>query len=494
MDRAAQAGHAAHQRACVLQRQRHAPVERIQQDARIPVAHADDEVTGQADAIGGQPQPLRHLDVERRKRDRQPQPFLHHCVQIAVARVIIILGVAAQPEIIEEIGRQTGGALTQGPGRAARRGLLRPCVQHGEAARGSQLRVGDLARKQEICARQPGPAGGAQLRLERHLIYGIGHDCAKPSKGLQLTALFYHIRDNCSQIRYIDEVENMSDYRMNPAARMGPVHLIVRDLARSLAFYRDLLGLRADTGADGVVTLSVGGEPLVVLRERPDAPAHPPRSTGLYHFAILLPSRLELARALEGLLAAGYPVQGASDHGVSEALYLADPEGNGIEIYRDRERADWPMRGEALTMTTEALDVDGVMGELHGAAGPWAGLPVGTRMGHVHLHVGDLRAAEAFYTGALGLDLMQHYGGSAAFLSAGGYHHHVGVNTWAGVGAPPPPPGATGLEALTVILPTAEDVTQAAAHLAGSGNPVAERPEGVLVHDPSQNAILLTHA
>jgi catechol 2,3-dioxygenase len=273
---------------------------------------------------------------------------------------------------------------------------------------------------------------------------------------------------------------------------MGPVHLIVRDLKRSLGFYRDLLGLKVEFSPEGAGTLSAGDEPLVVLTERRDAPPRSPRSTGLYHFAILVPSRRDLARALKGLAQAGYPVQGASDHGVSEALYLADPEGNGIEIYRDRDRTEWPRSGDTLAMVTDPLDVRGLLSLAPDGGGPWDGLPRGTRIGHVHLHVSQIPAAEAFYTGALGFDLMQEYGPSAAFLSAGGYHHHIGVNTWAGVGAPPPPHGAAGLEALTIIYPTEDALTRAAEHLSESGVTAEEREDGLLVSDPSRNAIRLT--
>ena len=286
----------------------------------------------------------------------------------------------------------------------------------------------------------------------------------------------------------------MSQYRIAPGIRMGPVHLIVRDMKRSLGFYRDLLGLKAESSPEGVVTLSAGEEPLVVLTERRDAPAHPARATGLYHFAILVPSRQDLARALKGLARAGYPVQGASDHGVSEALYLADPEGNGIEIYRDRDRAEWPMEGDTLAMVTDPLDVRGLLSLAPDGDGAWGGLPAGTRVGHVHLHVSQIPAAEAFYHGALGFDLMQEYGPSAAFLSGGGYHHHVGVNTWAGVGAPLPPPGAIGLEALTVIYPTPDDLARAAARLKEAGAAAEGRADGLFVRDPSRNGILLTIA
>ncbi len=284
----------------------------------------------------------------------------------------------------------------------------------------------------------------------------------------------------------------MANFTIHPETTLGPVHLTVADLGRALGFYRDVLDLRAEHGADGATRLApLGGEPIIALTERPGARPKPARTTGLYHFAILLPARRDLARTVQRFVAARYPVQGASDHGVSEALYLADPDGNGIEIYSDRPRDAWPRRGDSLEMGTEPLNFDDLMAELAGQDAPWAGLPAATRIGHVHMHVRDLREAEAFYTAALGLDLMQRYGGAAAFLSAGGYHHHVGINTWAGVGAPPPPADAVGLRYFTLLLPSAAAQDAALAHLRANGRPAEALGEGFLAHDPSGNAILL---
>jgi catechol 2,3-dioxygenase len=275
---------------------------------------------------------------------------------------------------------------------------------------------------------------------------------------------------------------------------MGPVRLVVRDLNRALGFYRDILGLNAVPGEDATVALMAGPETLVLLAEDRQATPRSPRATGLYHFAILTPSRRELARAVRGLVEAGYPVQGASDHGVSEALYLSDPEGNGIEIYADRPSDAWPRTGDALDMVTAPLDARGLLDELKDNAGSWAGLPAGTRIGHVHLQVSNIPATEAFYTRALGLDLMQRYGPSASFFSAGGYHHHVGANTWASAGASLPPPGVTGLVNVTLVLPDAGSLAQLGNHLREAGVPVEVQGDSLFVRDPSGNGVALVHA
>lgn len=286
----------------------------------------------------------------------------------------------------------------------------------------------------------------------------------------------------------------MASFTIHPDTTLGPMHLIVADLGRALRFYRDVLGLQAQNGADGTTLLApAGGEPIIALTERPGARPKPPRTAGLYHFAILLPSRRDLARVVQRLVETRYGVQGASDHGVSEALYLADPDGNGIEIYIDRPRDAWPRRGGSLEMVTDPLNFDGLMAELAGQDAPWTGLPAETRIGHIHLHVRDLREAEAFYTGALGLDLTQRYGSAAAFLSAGGYHHHVGINTWAGIGAPPPPADAVGLRHFTLMLPSRAALDATVARLKASGHAPQAMGNGFLVHDPSGNAILLCH-
>jgi catechol 2,3-dioxygenase len=278
---------------------------------------------------------------------------------------------------------------------------------------------------------------------------------------------------------------------IHPDAALGPVALTVSNLDRSIAFYTSQLGFQVHHHQNGTASLGAGGPDLLLLSEQPGA-RHAPHTTGLYHFAVLVPSRLDLAHALRRIAETRTPVQGFADHGVSEAIYLPDPDSTGIEIYRDRGRAEWPMIGDELQMVTDPLDLDDLLGELNGQGQVLAGLPTGTAIGHVHLHVRSIPEAEAFYCEVLGFDLMQRYGPSAAFLSAGGYHHHIGINTWVGVGAPPPPDGSTGLRWFTVNLPSQSEVDRVTQRIAAVGVPFEQRADGVFVRDPSHNGILLT--
>lgn len=275
---------------------------------------------------------------------------------------------------------------------------------------------------------------------------------------------------------------------IDPSARIGAVHLTISDLDRAIRFYETRLGFRVHRSDGRTAALGAGGPDLLVLSANPSAP-HPHGTTGLYHFAILVPGRAHLAHALRRLIATDTPMQGAADHGVSEALYLADPDGNGIEVYRDRPRADWPIDRGQLRMFTEALDFNDLLAL---PDQPDDHLPEGTTIGHVHLHVGDLSAAEHFYAGIAGFGVKQRLAGSALFVAAGDYHHHVGLNTWAGVGAPPPPPGAIGIEYFVVRLPTRASVDDVVSQFRAADVPVDARETGVLVRDPSSNAILLT--
>lgn len=276
-----------------------------------------------------------------------------------------------------------------------------------------------------------------------------------------------------------------------PATMVGEVQLVVSDLERSVTFYQNALGFRVLDRQEGRAVLGAGSRRLLTLVEQPGAkPA--PRTTGLYHFAVLLPDRRSLARLLYHMAETEVRVQGASDHGVSEALYLADPDGNGIELYRDREREEWPLdEAGKMEMGTEELDIDDLVMELQDGLTPWEGLPDGTRIGHVHLRVRNIPEAEAFYTGILGFQLMQRYGSAASFVSAGGYHHHIGMNSWQSAGAPPPPPTATGLRWFELLLPDVTALEAVRARLSAAGITVDAQDEGVLVRDPSGNGILL---
>jgi catechol 2,3-dioxygenase len=278
---------------------------------------------------------------------------------------------------------------------------------------------------------------------------------------------------------------------IDAATHIGAVHLTIRDLDRSIRFYEAHLGFSLHRRDDRTAWLGAGGPDLLVLSQCDKAP-RVRGTTGLYHFAILVPSRADLARALRRLVETETVMQGAADHLVSEALYLGDEDGNGIEIYRDRPRAEWPFVNGQLRMAADPFDFDGLLAEPGGTGG--GGLARGTAIGHVHLHVARLDEAQHFYVDVLGFELMQRYRPSALFVSAGGYHHHIGLNTWAGVGAPPPPPGAIGLKDFDVVLPNEPAVAAVASRVAAAGIPTEPVDRGCLVHDPAKNAIRLVTA
>ena len=274
---------------------------------------------------------------------------------------------------------------------------------------------------------------------------------------------------------------------------LGDVVLTVANADSQASFYRDAIGLRELRRDGEIVELGVPGsdEPLVTLVERPGAPPRPPRTTGLFHLALLVPDRAELARALRRVTEAGYRFTGASDHLVSEALYLHDLEGNGIEIYRDRPREEWSRVGGELQMATLPLDLDGVLASApDGDTG--AGMTSGTRIGHVHLQIASIPEAEGFYVGALGFDAMVRGYPGALFVSAGGYHHHLGLNTWAGEGAPAPPPDARGLRSFTVVLPAGAALAATLDAAAAAGVDVDLADGRATVTDPSGTAAVLT--
>ena len=277
---------------------------------------------------------------------------------------------------------------------------------------------------------------------------------------------------------------------IDPATRLGPVRLTVADLDQALAFYQRALGLRELEGGDGLVLLGPAPDrPLVELAGAAAAPPRPRGSTGLFHLAILVPSRAELARSLRRVLDAGGSFTGASDHLVSEALYLDDPEGNGIEIYRDRPREEWTRDEGGLRMATLPLDVEGVIREM--PSSPDEGMPEGTSMGHVHLQVRDIPEAEAFYSGVIGFDpTVRGYPG-ALFVSAGGYHHHVGLNTWGTAGAPAPPEGSRGLSRLEIVVPGAGEVVRIEDRARAAGHEADRSGDGLLLRDPSGNRIVV---
>ncbi|REK57295.1 MAG: glyoxalase [Thermobacillus sp.] len=281
----------------------------------------------------------------------------------------------------------------------------------------------------------------------------------------------------------------MVGFHQAPCTYVGQVSLKVLDLERALRFYREVIGFKvlAQTGASA--TLTADGRTALLTVERPDdAAPKQGRTTGLYHFALLLPTRTDLARIVKHFARIGLRI-GSSDHLVSEALYLSDPDGNGIEIYRDRDPSEWNWKRGEVEMAVDPLDFRDLL-----AAGddkPWDGLPAGTLMGHIHLHVSELGPAERFYVDGLGFEVVNRFGAQALFLSTGGYHHHIGLNTWNGVGAPGPAANSVGLKSFTLIYPDEAARDRAVLNLRNLGVDVAEQDGAFAASDPSGNRILM---
>jgi catechol 2,3-dioxygenase len=289
------------------------------------------------------------------------------------------------------------------------------------------------------------------------------------------------------------ETTPASEAALAPRTRPGAVHLIVTDLDRSVGFYQDSIGLQTHSLGDSSAAMGAGGEDLVILEE--NARARPAgRHAGLYHFALLHPLREELASALQRLAVTRTPIQGASDHGVSEAIYLPDPDENGIELYADRPREVWPAPGPGarIGMFTEPLDVEDVLRAAPSPEPP-RHADSGLTLGHVHLHVGDVPEALRFYRDVIGFEPMAELPG-AAFVSAGGYHHHLGLNNWRGQGVPPAPPDAVGLRFWTLLLDGPDELARARERIEAAGVHAEEREGGLLVRDPSGTAVVLTPA
>ena len=265
------------------------------------------------------------------------------------------------------------------------------------------------------------------------------------------------------------------------ATKLGSVTIRVADAARSLGFYQTVLGFKRLDDRNGTPALGAGSSPVVVLKEVPGAlPAR--RASGLYHFAVLVPSRAALGQALRRLAEAQIGI-GEADHLVSEALYLSDPDGNGIEIYRDRPRSEWKWSNGTVQMATEPLDLEDLLREGDIDKSPAKVFPEGTRIGHVHLQVADVEEAVRFYHEILGFDITATWQG-AAFLSAGGYHHHLGLNSWASRGAPPAPERSTGLESFVIQVPDAAELARIEKSLHDAGV-AASMDDGVLrARDP----------
>ena len=269
--------------------------------------------------------------------------------------------------------------------------------------------------------------------------------------------------------------------RLPTTLRLGAVHLRVSDLERSVVFYEDAIELKLHRRKDGVAAFGVGEEDLLILYEEPGV-RRAGRHAGLYHYALLFPSREELAHAALRVAATKTPIQGASDHGTHEAIYLPDPDDNGIELAADRGREHWgDLRDPTTLGGPEPLDLAGLMSLVDGEE-PQPYVAPETVVGHVHLHVGDMERGLAFYRDVIGFEVMTLLD-SAAFVAAGGYHHHLGFNVWRGRGAPPVPAGVVGLRHWTIVI-SEDAATALRERVVASGARYEERPEGLLVRDP----------
>jgi len=274
---------------------------------------------------------------------------------------------------------------------------------------------------------------------------------------------------------------------------IGAVGLLARDLDRLTQYYLDLLGLTVLENTGKIARLgTAGGTTLLEIEHRPDAKPDDPRQAGLYHTAFLMPTRQDHARWIMHLARSQTPITGASDHGVSEAFYLDDPEGNGIEVYNDRPRERWHWDNGLVVMQTKQLDIEAILREVEPAA-PYPAAPEGLRIGHVHLRVGSVEKAEQFYRGALGLDLTRRRGG-ATFMSSGGYHHHVGANVWHSDGAGQRDDNRTGLAWFSVQAADAVAYDAAVDRLKDAGARVAATAAGVETADPFGNRVRLLKA
>jgi len=297
------------------------------------------------------------------------------------------------------------------------------------------------------------------------------------------------------------QTSKQTGFSIHPQTRMGAMSLKVASLDDQIAFYQQALGFVQHWREGNAAGLGAGGEDLLRLVEQPGLKRYR-RTTGLYHFAILFPGQRELARAVARLFVLKYP-NSPTDHVMTKTTYLNDLEGNGIELYAESpEDGTFVIEDDqfvtrrtdgSLSDGREPLDLEALFSHLEEDEKLDVSLPEGTRIGHVHLHVRNVPEAVDFYHGVLGFDVMgvsASFG--AAFVSAGGYHHHLGLNSWQGEGAPPPPPDAAGLRHFTIQFPDQPALDAVTARVDAAGLPSNLTPEGLLLHDPSQNGVLLT--
>jgi len=282
------------------------------------------------------------------------------------------------------------------------------------------------------------------------------------------------------------------NFHQKPITHVGHVKIKVSNLERSLKFYQEIIGFQILEKTETTAKLTTDGKSSILSLEQPKiVTPKMGRTTGLYHFAILLPTPTDLAHFTIHLVENNIRF-GASDHYVSEALYLDDPDGNGIEVYHDRDASNWDWNGNHVAMTTEPLNFDRLLSTSLVPGRVWDKLPHNTVMGHIHLHVADLRKTEEFYTKGLGFDVVLRYGPQALFVSDGKYHHHIGLNTWNGVGAPTPAESSVGLDYFTLIYDNTVKLSQVVENLKAIGATVSEENGYFVTKDPSENKIILS--
>ncbi|MHA0856356.1 VOC family protein [Paenibacillus sp. CMAA1364] len=279
------------------------------------------------------------------------------------------------------------------------------------------------------------------------------------------------------------------DFHRKPNTYVGQVNLKVQNLECALKFYQEIIGFKILNQTEKSANLTANGKTVLLSIEQPDnvAPMQG-KTTGLYHFALLLPTRSDLVQIVQYFNAIGLQF-GSSDHLVSEALYLSDPDGNGIEIYSDRAPSDWDWSNGEVKMTVDPLEFSDLLSDVNQQA--WSGLPAETVMGHIHLHVSDLRETEEFYYKGLGFEVVNRYGIQALFISTGKYHHHIGLNTWNGVGALAPLENSVGLKSFTLIYPNDAAREHVVNNLRNIGTSCIEENGAFVTSDPSGNRILL---
>lgn len=280
------------------------------------------------------------------------------------------------------------------------------------------------------------------------------------------------------------------NFHRKPIMFVGQVNLKVQSIERSIAFYERVIGFKVLERTERQAKLTADGKTALLSIEQPiDVEPKQSRTTGLYHFAILLPTRSDLIKIVRHFAEIGLQF-GSSDHLVSEALYLSDLDGNGIEIYIDRDASEWKWANGEVAMTVDPLNFTDLLSK--GVNDLWKGMPEDAVMGHIHLHVSNLVDTEEFYTKGLGFEVVNRYGNQALFISDGKYHHHIGLNTWNGVGAPKPSAQSVGLESFTLMLPSEETKNEMMNRLERIGAPVIEENGATIAVDPSGNRIILS--